>query len=97
MVPLRVTLVMQVTGTVARVSQVTGAVQTSPPTRAAAAITVANRITVYVPLTLVVAIPTARRVSTPIAKQALATALDTVQETAAVPLRIPTIGRHCEP
>ena len=86
------------TGTAAQASRVTGAVPTTPATRAAAA--AATRITVYVPWVLV-PIPTVSsgvlRVSTPAAAVVAAIAPATVLATAAVPLRIPVIGCHCEP
>ena len=100
MVPLAVVQlqVMQVTGTVALVSQVTGVVPTAVASRAAAE--VALRITVYVPWVLVT-VPTvssgALRVSSPAAIRVAAVAPATVLTTAAVPLRIPAFGRHCEP
>ena len=88
------------TGTVARVSRVTGAVPTTVAPRVAAAATAAYHITVYVPWVLV-PIPTISsgvlRVSTPTATIVAAIAPATVLATAAVPLRIPVIGCHCEP
>ena len=95
--------VMRVTGTAARASQVTGAVPTGGATRAVAAATAGIRITVYVPLTLAVAIPIARRVSTPAVTQVrqrvvfVLVAPAIVRITAAVPLRIPVIGSRREP
>ena len=88
---MEVTLAL-LTGTAALVSQVTGAVPTSGAIRAIVA-----TITAYVPLTLAAAIRGVRRVSTPTVNQVAAIAPATVLTTAAVALRIPTIGRHCEP
>ena len=89
------------TGTAAQVSQVTGAVQTTVATRAAAATTAATRIGVYVPLTLAAAKHTARRVSTQHATILAAIVPRIVLTTAAVALRIPGVlsgvCRHCEP
>ena len=94
MVRLRVTLAMQVTGTAALVSQVTGAVPTSLASRAGPSLPLTTFV--YVPLTLATVVPGVRRVSPLAATLVAAFAPASVLAAVAVPLRIPVVCRRCK-